>query len=146
MKVTSTWKEKLVFTSAADSHSIEMDTKAPLGSDTAMTPKQLVVAGLSGCTAMDVISLLKKYRQSVETFGLDAEVELTEGAHPIVFKKIHLTFRLSGQIEPEKLLEAVRLSQTKFCGVSAMLSKAVPMDYSVELNGTVIGTGAPDFK
>lgn len=125
MKVACRWEEKLKLNAVADGHSIAMDTKAPLGTDTAMTPKQLVLAGLCGCTAMDVLSLLKKNKEPLETFEIEAEATLTSG-HPVAFAEIQLKFRIMGAVNPEKALEAVKLSQTKFCGVSAMLSKGYP--------------------
>lgn len=132
------------FTAAAGKHSFNMDTQAPLGSDTAPTPKQLLLAGVAGCTAMDVVALLKKYRQEIESFDVEVEGEASSG-YPSVFPELRLTFRLHGKIESEKALEAVRLSQTKYCGVSAMISKGVPIHYVVELNGVQVGAGNAQF-
>lgn len=145
MKITAKWNEKLSLTANADGHAVVMDSKPPLGSDNGMTPKQLVVAGLCGCTAMDVIALMKKYKQPLESFEIEADVTMSEEGHPIVFKTIALTFKLVGSLEEAKVTESVRLSQTKFCGVSAMLSKAVPISYSIELNGRIIGNGKAEF-
>lgn len=145
MKVHSTWVEKMKFTAQADQHQIEMDAKAPLGGDSALTPKQLLLAGVSGCTAMDVVALLRKFKQPLESFHIEADAPLTEGIQPAVFKEIKLTFKLTGEVMAEKVLEAVRLSQTKYCGVSAMVFKTVPISYTVELNGSLIGSGKADF-
>ncbi|MCM2277882.1 MAG: OsmC family protein [Oligoflexia bacterium] len=145
MKLTATWNDKMRFTAHADQHSVPMDSRSPLGSDSALTPKQLVVAGLTGCTGMDVAALLRKYKQPLESLSIDAEVTMTEGGYPVVFKSVHLIFRLTGALERERVLEAVKLSQTRYCGVSAMLAKAVPMTYSIELNGEEVGRGAPEF-
>ena len=95
---------------------------------------------------MDVVSLLRKYKQSVVSFEVDAESDLTEGEYPSVFKEIKLKFKVEGQVEAAKLLEAITLSQTKYCGVSAMISKSSLISYNVELNGEVIGSGKADFK
>jgi putative redox protein len=110
-----------------------------------MTPKQLVVAGLAGCTAMDVVALLRKQGQPLEHFEVETEVEKSSGGYPEVFTAAMLTFKLQGQIEPEKAKEAVELSQTKYCGVSAMLSRAFPIRYRIELNGQTIGEGSARF-
>lgn len=139
MKVMTRWKDKMVFESSADGHSVPMDTKAPIGSDTALTPKQLVVAGLAGCTAMDVIALMKKHKQPVESFEIEADVEKSGKGYPEVFTGALLTFRLKGALDPAKVIEAVVSSQTKYCGVSAMLAKAFPIRYRIELNGAAIG-------
>jgi putative redox protein len=145
MKVTTRWKEKLSFIALADAHEVAMDTRAPLGSDSAMTPKQLVLAGLAGCTAMDVVALMKKYHQPLESFEIDTEVEKSSGGYPEVFTAAMLTFKLKGQVEAAKAIEAVELSQTKYCGVSAMLAKAFPIRYRIELNGQIISEGSAHF-
>ena len=122
-----------------------MDTRSPIGSDSALTPKQLLVAGLAGCTAMDVVALLKKHQQEVQSFEVETEVEKSSGGYPEVFTSALLTFRLQGAIEPARAIEAVTLSQSKYCGVSAMLSKAFPIRYRIELNGQDIGEGSAKF-
>ena len=76
---------------------------------------------------------------------IEAEATVTEGKHPVVFTAIALTFKINGEIEAEKALEAVKLSQTKYCAVSAMLSKAVPISYTVVLNSVPVGTGRAQF-
>lgn len=146
MKLQCTWTEKMKFSAEADSHLVEMDSKAPLGNDSALTPKQLLLASICGCTGMDVVALLKKYKQPLELFQIEAEADLTERKYPAVFKAVKLTFKITGQVDPAKVLEAVTLSQTKYCAVSAMVSKAVPISYVVELNGNNIGMGRADFQ
>jgi len=123
-----------------------MDAKAPIGKDSAPTPKDLVALGLGGCTAMDVIALLKKYKQLPESFAVEVETTPSEGRVPVVFTKATLSFVVRGQVEPAKLLEAVTLSQTKYCGVTAMLLKSFPITYRVELNGEEVGTGVARFE
>ena len=145
MKISMRWDEKLHFTATGGKHSVGMDTQPPLGSDLAQSPKQLVISGLCGCTAMDVISFLKKHHEVPETFEVDAEVSTTEGVYPAVFTSALLVFRLQGPLTPGRVLEAVELSQTRYCGVSAMLVKAFPIHYVVYLNGKEIGTGAAQF-
>lgn len=145
MKVVTQWTEKMQFVASADGHDVKMDTKAPIGSDTALTPKQLVVAGLAGCTAMDVIALMKKHKQAVESFEIEAEVEKSSGGYPEVFTGALLVFRLKGQLDEAKVIEAVTLSQTKYCGVSAMLAKAFPIRYRIEINGKPVGNEGKAF-
>lgn len=145
MKLACTWNEKMQFTAEAGRHTFRMDTAAPIGNDAAPTPKQLLLAGICGCTAMDVVALLKKHKQPLESFEIDADAPTTEGVHPAVFKEVRLTFKLKGQLDVATTLESVKLSQTKYCGVGAMVSKAVPITYVVELNGTPIGEGRAEF-
>lgn len=139
------WSSNMAFTGEVRGHSVAMDTLAPIGKGEGLTPKELVAIGLGGCTAMDVAALMKKYRQPVTTFDVDVHVEQSDNGHPVVFRSVVVTFRLTGEIEKDKLLEAVHLSQTRYCGVSAMLSQAAPIEYKVELNGEEIGSGHADF-
>jgi putative redox protein len=146
MKVKTTWNEKMRFTTQADQHALSMDTKPPIGNDTAPTPKQLVIAAICGCTGMDIVALLKKFKQPLESFTIEAETTLTEGSHPIVFKAVKLDFELKGNLDKAKVLEAITLSQTKYCSISAMMSKAVPITYTVKLNDESIGSGLANFS
>lgn len=146
MKATVTWKDSMVFEGASEEHSLSMDAKAPIGKSSAHTPKELVALGMGGCTAMDVIALLKKYKQLPESFEVGIEIVPVLGKQPAVFESALLSYILKGQVDPAKLLEAVKLSQTKYCSISAMLSKSFPIQYRIELNGTEIGSGCADFS
>lgn len=146
MKALLKWNEGMKFTAAAGDHSIHMDAKSPIGSGTALTPKELVVAGLGGCTAMDVVAWLKKKKQNLESLEIEAQVEVSQGTYPVVFTSAILTFMVQGSVNPSVLLEAVELSQSKYCGVSAMLAKAFPISYEVVLNGEKIGSGKAHFE
>lgn len=146
MKSTVVWKAGMEFDGQVDDHNVPMDAKAPLGKGSAATPKELVALGLGGCTAMDVIALLKKHKQPPTSFRVDVEVQPSSGAHPVVFDEAFLSFIVDGDVDAATLTEAVQLSQTKYCGVSAMLSKALPIHYRIVLNGNEIGTGSANFK
>lgn len=132
------------FTASAGGHAISMDAKKPIGADTAQSPKELLLAALCGCTAMDVVSLMRKHKQPLESFSIDAEAEVVDG-FPAVFTGVHLTYHLKGTLDLERVKEAVQLSETKYCSISAMISKAVPIRYTVEINGSVIATGEASF-
>lgn len=146
MKTTVTWKDGMAFEGLVDSHRVTMDAKAPLGKGSGATPKEFVAIGLGGCTAMDVIALLKKHKQSPSMFKIDVEIKPSSGKHPIVFETAELTFVVEGDIDTDILIESVKLSQTKFCGVSAMLSKAFPITYKIVLNGSEIATDKANFN
>lgn len=145
MVLSTVWKDGMSFAATVGEHTVPMDAKRPIGRGSAMTPKELVVAGLCGCTAMDVAAYLRKVKAAPESLEVVADVTLSEGVTPAVFTEAALTFRVSGAVEAAALREAVRLSQTKYCGVSAMLSKAFPIRYRIELNGEQIGTGETAF-
>ena len=145
MNTRLVWKEKMNFVGETGEVKVSLDSKPPLGSGNGFTPKELVAVGLSGCTAMDVIALLKKFKEPVESFEVDAEVESTTGAHPIVFRSVLLRFKVEGQVNSEKLIEAVQRSQTQYCGVSAMLSRAVQISYEIYLNDKKIHEAVARF-
>ncbi len=146
MKAAVVWKDGMEFDGVAGDHLVRMDALSPIGKNAGASPKEFVAMGLGGCTAMDVIALLKKYKQLPQAFRVDVEIEPSAGAHPIVFEKVILTFTIDGVVDSEKLNEAVKLSQTKYCGVSAMLSKSFPIEYRVILNGKEIGLGSARFE
>jgi len=139
------WKENLQFTAEADGHVVLMDAKPPVGQGKAQTPKQLLLAALCGCTAMDVASLMHKQRQDMKRFEVTAEAPVREGAFPAVFSSVNLSFRIEGDVDPALAVEAVRLSQTRFCAISAMLSRTVPIRYQVLVNGASVGSGEAQF-
>lgn len=139
------WKTAMQFDTVSGDHHVLIDAKAPIGKGLGFTPKELVLAGVAGCSAMDVIAMLRKEKQEVKSFSVESNAMPTTSGHPVVFKDLHLIYTLEGTIDPTKALEAVRLSQTQYCGVSAMIAKSVPILYSIILNGETIGTGQAAF-
>lgn len=139
------WTSGMKFEATSEGNSVQMDAKSPIGTNTAMTPKELVAAGLGGCTAMDVVALLKKHKQGYKTLEVSVDIATSTSGQPVVFTSATLTFTATGEVDKEILLNAVHLSQTKYCGVSAMLAKAFPISYLVKLNGEQVGEGKADF-
>lgn len=100
----------------------------PLG----ITPKKLLLAGLTGCTAMDVKALLDKMRVNFSDFSV--EVVATLGTdHPVIYLSYQLVYKIKVSVEDrEKVEKAVKLSKEKYCGVSAMLGQSGNLSYSIE--------------
>ncbi len=97
------------------------------------SPVQAVLASLGACTAMDVISILRKKRMRVTGYEVVLGGERATG-HPRVFTKIEALHRLRGHdLEPAAIAEAIRLSETKYCTVSAMLRPAVAITNRFEI-------------
>jgi putative redox protein len=139
IKLQTHWSQGMQFESCTrQSLTVSMDAKAPIGHDKAMTPKELVVAGIAGCTGIDVMAFMKKHKQKVESFVIHSEVDQTLSGHPVVFTKVKLVFEMKGDVVEELLKESVLLSQTKYCGVSAMIAKGCPIEYTIRLNDRVI--------
>ena len=146
MKTKLTWTESMQFDAVSDGNHVSMDAKPPIGKNKAMTPKELVATGLGGCTAMDVVALLKKHKQAYETLEIEVDISTSTGRTPAIFTAAVLTFSATGPVDKDILMDAVKLSQTKYCGVSEMLLKAFPIRYIVILNGTQIGEGNANFS
>lgn len=145
MKVDLVWSDKMLFEARAGAHRVAVDVRAPLGSNRGMAPKELLLSALASCTAMDVVALLKKHKQRLDSLNVGVEAPISEAGYPKQFTRADLVFDASGEIDPDVLLDSVRASQTRFCGVSAMLSRAFPIAYRVFLNGTQIGAGDANF-
>lgn len=116
---------------ADSNHWVMMDGRdSSDGEGAASTPKELMLMALGGCTAMDVIPILKKMRVKFDAF----EVNLTGNAreeHPQVFTDIHIEYLLHGDGIPEADVQrAIELSTTKYCSVSAMLRDRVKITHS----------------
>lgn len=127
--VETNWDGKTGFQSTVDGHSIHTDSDATAGP----SPKKLLLAGLAGCTGLDVISILEKMHVQIHSLNIHAEAVLNE-EHPRVYTGIVLTYRIGGKAEEkEKYEKAIRLSVDKYCGVMAMLSKTAKINYSLEI-------------
>lgn len=132
---TITWVEDMQFVAQADSgHAILMDSSADVGGhDTAARPMEVLLMGLLGCTAMDVISILKKKRQPVQGLKIFASGERST-EHPKKYTKIHLEYVAYGDVDPKALARAVELSETTYCGAIATVRGVaeVTASYRVE--------------
>ena len=102
------------------------------GLDKGVRPTELLLVGLSGCTGMDVVSILKKMKVENYTLRIEVGNEKTE-EHPVIYKKIHLKyiFHLEDESKKDKVEKAVSLSQDRYCGVSAMLKEASELTYEI---------------
>jgi putative redox protein len=107
-------------------HAVVLDTTAEGGFDSGPRPMELLLMGVLGCTAMDVISILKKKRQPVEGFKVFATTERAE-EHPKRFTKIHLDYVVYGDVDPAALARAVQLSEEKYCAALSTLRGEVKL-------------------
>jgi putative redox protein len=87
---------------------------------------------------MDVISILRKMRQEPTSFAVRAEGRNSEGPHPHTIVDIVVTYEVEGDVRPDRLWRAVELSQTTYCGVSAMVRAHTPIEARVRLNGVEV--------
>jgi len=129
------WVENLKFIGDAPSgHSILMDGPPEVGGDNvAVRPGELTLVALGGCTAIDVVSMLKKMRVELDSFEVVVDAEPAE-EHPRVWTKIHVRYILKGRaIDEAKVKKAIELSEEKYCSVSAMLKKSAELTYDYEI-------------
>lgn len=126
MDAKVTWKNGLSFTGTADSgFNIPLDVSVDHGGNGSGTsPMEMVLIGLGGCTAMDVISILKKKQQEVTNFEVVLHGKRATD-HPKVFTEITLEYIVTGHnVDLEALKRAVELSETKYCSVNGMIKKS----------------------
>lgn len=125
----------MAFDTEAAGHHFPIDAKPEHGGqDAGPNPKVLVLSGLAGCAAMDVISILRKMRAEPSSLEITASADLSED-HPKVFVDMTVRVVATGELPAKKLWKAVALSRDRYCGVAAMLSAHGPITYVVELNG-----------
>lgn len=134
VKLVGKSKGNLGFEMNLNGHTLITDAPVENGGDNlGPSPKILLLAGLIGCTGIDVKSILKKMKVEYDDFDIEVETYHTD-EQPRVYKDIHMIYRFKGKDLPLSSIEkAVKLSQEKYCGVSAMLEKATPITYDIIL-------------
>jgi len=104
------------------------------GEETALSPMENVLASLAACSSFHVLTILRKKRQKISNYTVEATAERREDPPPRVFTKIHLKYILNGQhIDQEAVKKAIDLSEEKYCFVGGMLKKAVDITSSFEI-------------
>ena len=128
------WEGNMAFNASVNGHNIMLDADVTNnGNNLGPRPKPLILTALAGCTGMDVVSLLKKMKVEFTDFKIAVDGELTE-EHPKYYYKLHINYMFKGEsLDMEKIKKAIELSQTKYCGVSAMLSKAAEITYEINI-------------
>ncbi|MDT8383936.1 MAG: OsmC family protein [Gammaproteobacteria bacterium] len=135
MKARIKWVEEVMFVGESGSgHSLVIDGPPEHGGrNLGIRPMELLLQGLGGCTAFDVMMILKKARQPVTDCVLEIEAERAE-TEPRVFTRIHIHFIVSGAGVSEKQVQrAIQLSAEKYCSASIMLGKVAEITHDYEL-------------
>jgi putative redox protein len=123
------------FAAKSDSnHWITMDgPDESMGSNAGPRPKELVLMGLGGCTASDVVNILTKKRVQLDNLEMNLTADVSD-EHPKVFTKVHLEFIFHGDDIPEKDVErAIELSHSKYCSVTKMLEPSIEITHSYKI-------------
>src|SRR5258705_6808537 len=124
------WDQQARFEGNASSgHVVIVDGDSKAGS----SPMELVLIALCGCTAYDVVSILQKKREPFTSVEVSAQGEKAPEP-PRVYTEIKLIYRVGGKVSRKAVEDAVRLSEEKYCSVSAMLSKTARITYEIQLD------------
>ncbi len=106
------------------------------GHNAGARPMELLLMGIGGCTAIDVILILKKQRQSIDDFQIriSGTREKIEGTEKTPFREINIQFELKGAIDGNKALKAIQLSMEKYCSATAQLEPSATITHTLVLN------------
>ena len=117
-------------------HTIQMDSSPESGGlNYGVRPMQMLLMGLAGCSAIDVIAILKKQRQEVRDYKMVVNGDREPNKEPSLWKEINVEFHLYGDIDLDKAQKAADLSIGKYCSVAATLVKAgAEIKYSVTVH------------
>ena len=131
MKATVKWLDNMSFVGESGSgHSVVMDGPPDDGGrNMGVRPMEMVLLGMGGCTAFDVVLILKRARQQVSDCHIELEAERAPEV-PKVFTRIHLKYFISGKsLDEKKVRRAVTMTADKYCSVSIMLSSCVEITH-----------------
>lgn len=144
-QVETQWMGKMQFNALVNGHTLVMDAPERVGGeDNGPIPKPFVLTALSGCTGMDVVSILRKAGKEVKDFTVIVTGELSKQV-PFVYTSVHLVYEFRGdEATKQAALEAVTDSQEKICGVSNMLKRIIPVTWDVTYNGELIFSNRPE--
>ena len=117
-------------------HTTQMDAGENIGGhNKGVRPMQLLIMGLGGCSAIDVVMILKKQRQQIDDFTISIDGEREVGKEPSLWKTIEMHFKLKGKIDLDKAQRAVNLSVEKYCSVAKTIEAAgATITYKVSVN------------
>lgn len=107
------------------------------GGNLGFRPMQLLLSAIGGCSAIDVISILKKQKQVIDDFGIEVEGDREKIEDHSIWKHIVLHFIINGEVEPEKAKKAINLSLDKYCSVSKTLEPTATISYKLTVNGSI---------
>ena len=144
-EIETQWMGKMQFNALVNGHTVVRDAPERVGGeDNGPIPKPFILVALSGCTGMDIAAILRKADKQVDDLNMKVTGEISKKA-PIEYIAIHVQYDFKGAIEnKEAALNAVNDSQEKYCGVSSMLKKALPVTWEVNYNGEQVFNNKPE--
>ena len=135
MKVSVNLHRNMIFTSTSPSgFPVQMDADSSFGgTDAGIRPMEMIAFGLAGCTAMDVLSILRKKRQNLTQFEVRMDAPRSP-EYPKVFTRAQITYVVTGKnVDENAVLRSIELTATKYCPAQIMLQQAFPIDLRYEI-------------
>jgi len=136
MRITLERQNKAVHMKATneDGASTHIDGAPSIGGENkGLRPMQLLLAGIGGCSTMDIVSILNKQKQHLEDIKVIVDGDREKEKTPSLFEKVHVHFILSGNLDEKKVERAVDLSMKTYCSVSKIIEKTALITYSHEI-------------
>ena len=132
--INTKWISDMAFEADVDGHKIMMDSSPESGGhDAGSSPKKLMLVALSGCTGMDVVSVLKKMRVEIDGCSIEVQGNVAE-EHPKRYTKMHVIYTFTGKNLPmDKLQKAVNMSEETYCGVEALYKMAIEVTSEIKI-------------
>lgn len=122
--------------SDTNNHSLRMDAAEAIGGhNSGFRPMQTLLTALGGCSGVDIVSILQKQRQKIDSFEMQIDGEREQGKEPSLWKEIRILFSFTGEVDREKAEKACALSVDKYCSVAATLRAAgCNISWNIEIN------------
>lgn len=115
-------------------NSVHIDASPDIGgTNQGMRPMQMLLAAMGGCSAIDVVNILKKQKQDLKDIKVTVTGEREQGAIPSLFTEVHAHYKLFGNLDKDKADKAVSLAVDKYCSVAKTLEKTARVTYSFEI-------------
>ncbi|MFN2114466.1 MAG: OsmC family protein [Anaerolineae bacterium] len=138
--VSVTWLTGMTFDAEVGDHHVFMDSSGDSGDNRAPSPVLLSLAAVGGCTAMDVVSILRKKRQPFDSLVVHVEAEQAPG-HPHRLTDVVMTYEVTGEgVDPKAVARSVDLSEEKYCSVSSTFKEQTNVLTRVVVNGEEYAT------
>lgn len=116
-------------------NTLQMDANPAIGGENqGFRPMQTLLAGLGGCSGIDMISILKKQKEPVEDLKISIDAQRFEGQEPALFETINIEFHVFGAVNEAKIQRALQLTFDKYCSVAQILNKTAQINFSYKLN------------
>lgn len=134
--VKAVWQGNMHFISKSSAGEVSLDAAEDFGGENkGLRAKSLMLTSLAGCTGMDLGSLLKKMRVTVDGITIEVTAELTD-EHPKIYKNTHIVYSFTGKsLDQEKITKAVELSFDRYCGVIAMFKSFSEVTFEIHFEG-----------